>query len=71
MTEYDTYEYVREHAHIGMPMTTSNDGKSLVIPVGNVISQFSFGSKLVGKIVMAELSWQDERPFYGVKKGSV
>ena len=39
---------VREHAHIGMTITTSTDGESLAVMVGNVIIQFNLGLKLVG-----------------------
>ena len=43
-----TREHVREHDHIGMPITTSTDVDSIAVPVSNVINQFSLGSKLVG-----------------------
>ena len=48
MTVYYTCDHVREHAHIGVPITKSTDGESLAIPVGNVINQFNLGSKLLG-----------------------
>ena len=38
---------VKDNSHIGMPITTSTDGESLVFLVGNVINQFSLGLKLV------------------------
>ena len=48
MTANYTPEHVRENAHISIPITTSNNGDSLAVPVSNVINQFSLGSKLVG-----------------------
>ena len=48
MLEHYTGDNVRENAHIGMPITTSTDGKSLVGTVSNVINQFSLGLKPVG-----------------------
>ena len=48
MTAHHTREHVREHAHIGTPITTSTDGESLAVPIGNVINQFNLESKLVG-----------------------
>ena len=47
MTAHYTLDHVKEHAHIGMPITTSTDGESIAVPVGNLINQFSLGSKLV------------------------
>ena len=38
MTVNYTCDHVREHAHIGVPITKSTDGESLEIPVGNVIN---------------------------------
>ena len=46
MTEHYTHENFRYHAHIKMLITKSIDGKSLIVPVNNVINQFSLGSKL-------------------------
>ena len=48
MTAHYTSDHVREHAHIGIPITTSTDGESLAVTVGNVINQFNLGPKLVG-----------------------
>ena len=48
MVENYTCEHVKEHAHTGMPITTSNDGDSIAVLVSNVINQFSLGSKIVG-----------------------
>ena len=48
MTEHCTRDHVRNNSHIGMPIKTSTDGKSLTVPVGNVIKQFSLGSKVLG-----------------------
>ena len=48
MTAHYTCDHVREHAHINMPITTSTDLESLVVPVGNGINKFGLGSKLVG-----------------------
>ena len=48
MTAHNTHDYVRENAHIGMPITTSKYGNILAVLVGIVINQFSLGSKLVG-----------------------
>ena len=48
MTENYTRNHVREHVHIGIPITTSTDGESLAVTVGNVINQFNLWSKLVG-----------------------
>ena len=47
MTAHFICENVREHAHIGMPITILTDGESLAVPVGNMINQFSVGSKPV------------------------
>ena len=43
MIAHYTCYHVREHAYIGMPITTSTDGEILAIPVGNVINQFNLG----------------------------
>ena len=48
MTEHYTRGHVRDHAHIGMTITTSNGGDILEVLVGNVINQFNLGSKIVG-----------------------
>ena len=48
MTKHYIREHVREHSHIGMPITTSTYVDVLEVPVGNVINQFNLGSKLVG-----------------------
>ena len=48
MTEYCTFYHAREHDPIGMPIITSTDGDSLLVPVRNLINQFNLGSKLVG-----------------------
>ena len=48
MTEHYTHENFRENAQIRVPVTTSTDGESLVVPVVNLINQFSLSSKLVG-----------------------
>ena len=42
-------DYVRYHAHIGMPITTITDGEILVVLVSNLINQFSLGLKIVGR----------------------
>ena len=47
MTANYTPEHVRENAHISIPITTSNNGDSLAVPVSNVINQFGLGSKTV------------------------
>ena len=48
MTENYTREHVRDNYHTGMPIETSTDGNSIVVPVSNVMNQFSLGLKLVG-----------------------
>ena len=48
MILYYTCDHVREHATIGIPITTSTYGGSISVMVGNVINQFGLGSKLVG-----------------------
>ena len=48
MTSNYTCDHAREHACIGMHITTSTDGDSLSVSVGNVINQFNSGLKLVG-----------------------
>ena len=48
MMAHYTVDHVRDHAHTRMPITTSNYGESLAVPVGNVINQFNLVSKLVG-----------------------
>ena len=48
ITEHYTQENVREHSHIGMPITTSTYGNSPAVPVRNVSNQFIMVSKLVG-----------------------
>ena len=48
MTAHYTREHFKEYAHIGMPITTSTDGKSLEVTLDNVTNQFNLGSKLVG-----------------------
>ena len=48
MTAHYTSDNFREHDHIDMPITTSNDGEVLAVPVGNVTNKVNLGSKLVG-----------------------
>ena len=48
ITSHYTRDNVREHAQIGMLITTSTDGESIKFPVSNVINQLSLGSELVG-----------------------
>ena len=48
MTENYTCDHVRDNYHIGMPITTSTDGESLAVTVGNIINQFNLGLKIVG-----------------------
>ena len=47
MIAYYTRDRFREHARIGMPITTSTDCESLVVLVGNLINQLNLGSKMV------------------------
>ena len=47
MTTHYTRDHIREHARIRVTVTTSTDGKSLAVPVGNIINQFNLGSELV------------------------
>ena len=47
MIAYYTRDRFREHAHIGMPITTPTDCESLVVLVGNLINQLNLGSKMV------------------------
>ena len=48
MTAHYTRDHVREHDPIGMHITTSTDGESLAVTVGNIINQFNLGSKIAG-----------------------
>ena len=43
-----THEHVRDHARIGMLITTSTYGDSLAVTVSTVINQLILGIKLVG-----------------------
>ena len=43
-----THNHDRWPYHIGMIITTSTDGDSLVVPIGDLINQFNLGSKLAG-----------------------
>ena len=47
MTEHYTRDHAGEHAHTGMPITTSTNGESISVTVLNVINNFSLGSKLI------------------------
>ena len=47
MREYYAHDHVRDHAHIKMPITTSNDDESLEVPIGNLNNLFNLGSKIV------------------------
>ena len=48
MMVHYTYEHVRDHAPIRIPITTSTDGETLTVTVINVINQFSLGYKILG-----------------------
>ena len=48
MMAYYTCDHVREHANIGMPITTSTNGEIIEVTVGNIINQFNLGSKIFG-----------------------
>ena len=48
MVEIYTRDNVRDHTHIGIPITTSTDGEILAYTIVNVIHQFNLVSKLVG-----------------------
>ena len=48
MTAYYTRNHVRDKAHIRIPITTSTNGESLAVQIGNVINQFNLAPKISG-----------------------
>ena len=48
MMAHYTFDHIREHAHIGITITSSTDVESLAVLVSNVINQFNLVSRLFG-----------------------
>ena len=71
MTAHFTRSHVKEHAHIGIPITTPTYNESLAVPVSSIMNQFSYEPVQFGKLLVGITSddgptWRDANQFWKV-----